>query len=67
MNRSGQLRMLLQRLVKLALLQSAGVGLAQVPACLTESMQRVDTNVAALKKSLSNATFGDLLGQVSLT
>ena len=32
MNRSGQLRMLLQRLVKLALLQSAGVGLAQVLA-----------------------------------
>ncbi len=66
-NRSGQLRMLSQRLVKLALLQSAGVGLAQVPERLAESMQRVDTNVAALKKSLSNATFGDLLGQVSLT
>ncbi len=30
-------------------------------------MQRVDTNMAALKKSLSNATFGDLLGQVNLT
>ena len=59
--------MLSQRLVKLALLQSAGVGLAQVQVRLAESVQRVDTNLAALKKSLSNATFGDLLGQLNLT
>ena len=66
-NRAGQLRMLSQRLVKLALLQSIGLGLARVPERLAESVQRVDTNMAALEKSLSNATFGDLLGQVSLT
>ena len=59
--------MLLQRLVKLALLQLIGLRIARVPERLAESVQRVDTNMAALEKSLSNATFGDLLGQVSLT
>lgn len=69
-NRSGQLRMLSQRLVKLALLQVAGV--QAVPAgsvkdCLAASVSRVDTNIAALGKSLSQPTFGDLLGQVART
>lgn len=68
-NRSGQLRMLSQRLVKLALLESAGVHLAgmNLQEQLNEAMQRVDTNIAALEKSLSKPSFGDLLGQVSLT
>ena len=66
-NRSGQLRMLSQRLVKLALLRLAGVQLERVAQLLQESVQRIDANIAALGKSLSKPTFGDLLGQVSLT
>jgi hypothetical protein len=30
-------------------------------------VQRIDANIAALGKSLSQPTFGDLLGQVSVT
>lgn len=66
-NRSGQLRMLSQRLVKLALLQLAGVQLAQVQERLKDSVARIDANLAALGKSLSQPTFGDLLGQVQGT
>ncbi len=66
-NRSGQLRMLSQRLVKLALLRLAGVQTLRVPELLEESVLRVDANIAALGKSLSQPTFGDLLGQVSVT
>lgn len=66
-NRSGQLRMLSQRLVKLVLLQLAGVQPAQAQECLKASMLRVDANLAALGKSLSQPTFGDLLGQVTHT
>lgn len=66
-NRSGQLRMLSQRLVKLVLLQLAGVQLAQVRERLKESVIRIDAAIAALGKSLSQPTFGDLLGQVART
>ncbi|MGH8859285.1 MAG: type IV pili methyl-accepting chemotaxis transducer N-terminal domain-containing protein, partial [Polaromonas sp.] len=66
-NRSGQLRMLSQRLVKLALLQLAGVQAAEVKERLKESVLRIDANIAALGKSLSQPTFGDLLGQVVRT
>ncbi|OOG48265.1 type IV pili methyl-accepting chemotaxis transducer N-terminal domain-containing protein [Polaromonas sp. A23] len=66
-NRSGQLRMLSQRLVKLALLQLAGVQLAQVQEQLKDSITRIDANLAALGKSLSQPTFGDLLEQVQGT
>ncbi|OGA99650.1 MAG: response regulator receiver protein [Burkholderiales bacterium RIFCSPHIGHO2_12_FULL_61_11] len=66
-NRSGQLRMLSQRLVKLALLQLAGVRSAQVTERLKESVIRIDANISALGKSLSQPTFGDLLGQVQRT
>lgn len=66
-NRSGQLRMLSQRLVKLALLQLAGVQVAQVKERLKESVLRIDANLAALGKNLSQPTFGDLLGQVART
>jgi len=62
-NRSGQLRMLSQRLVKLGLLQLAGVQLAQGEARLQESVLRIDSHLAALEKNLSRPTFGDLLGQ----
>ncbi len=66
-NRSGQLRMLSQRLVKLALLQSAEVRAAQVDDRFNESVLRIDANIAALGKSLSQPTFGDLLGQIEHT
>lgn len=66
-NRSGQLRMLSQRLVKLYLLQLAGVQAAQCSEQLKESVSRIDANLALLGKNLSKPTFGDLLGQVVLT
>ncbi|MBA3594336.1 MAG: type IV pili methyl-accepting chemotaxis transducer N-terminal domain-containing protein [Polaromonas sp.] len=66
-NRSGQLRMLSQRLVKLALLQLAGVQTAQVQDHLNDSVTRIDANLAGLGKSLSPPTFGDLLEQVQRT
>jgi len=66
-NRAGQLRMLSQRLIKLYLLQLAGVQVASHKECLKDSMQRIDGNLALLAKSLSKPTFGDLLGQVVLT
>jgi AmiR/NasT family two-component response regulator len=67
-NRCGQLRMLSQRLVMLHVLQQAlpqaGGPWAQQ---LQESVQRIDANLAYLGKSLSQATYGDLLGQVQQT
>lgn len=66
-NRSGQLRMLSQRLVKLALLEGAGVQVAQMKERLKESVRRIDANLAALGKSLSQPTFGDLLAEVVRT
>lgn len=58
-NRAGQLRMLSQRLVKLHALR----GVAP-PALLADSARHVDANLAALDKSLSKATHGDLLDAV---
>ncbi|GAB3474296.1 type IV pili methyl-accepting chemotaxis transducer N-terminal domain-containing protein [Polaromonas eurypsychrophila] len=66
-NRSGQLRMLSRRLVKLVLLQLAGVYSAQVQPWLKDSVMRIDVNLAALGKSLSQPTFGDLLAQIQRT
>ena len=66
-NRSGQLRMLSQRLVKLHLLQAAGVQVAHHAALLQASVQWVDGNVALLRKSLSLPTDGDLLEHVAQT
>lgn len=66
-NRAGQLRMLSQRLIKLYLLELAGVDVAKHKECMKNSMQRIDSNLAWLGKSLSKPTFGDLLGHVLLT
>lgn len=66
-NRCGQLRMLSQRLVKLYGLQLAGVDSAQSAMQVRESVLRIDANLAHLDKSLSQATYGDLLGQVVQT
>lgn len=67
LNRAGQLRMLSQRLVKLLALQLAGVQRGQVTDRLKESKLHIESNISALGKSLSPATFGDLLGQVMHT
>jgi two-component system, response regulator PdtaR len=67
LNRAGQLRMLSQRLVKLLGLQLAGVQRGQVTERLKESKLHIENNLSALGKSLSPATFGDLLGQVMHT
>ncbi|MEP6874373.1 MAG: type IV pili methyl-accepting chemotaxis transducer N-terminal domain-containing protein [Burkholderiales bacterium] len=65
-NRAGQLRMLSQRVVALYALRLATPGLAQAGALLAESGKRIDANLAALGKSLSKPTHGDLLDAVML-
>ena len=64
LNRAGQLRMLSQRLVKLHLLHRAGVQPAQQAELLQASVQWVEGNLAVLRKTLSQPTYGDLLDQV---
>jgi AmiR/NasT family two-component response regulator len=66
-NRSGQLRMLSQRLVKLHLLQQLGVQAVRCDEQLKASVLRIEANVAHLGKNLSKPTHGDLLAQVALT
>lgn len=66
-NCAGRLRMLSQRLIKLYLLQLAGVQVEQHKQCLQDSMTRIDGNLVLLGKNLSKPTFGDLLGQVVVT
>jgi AmiR/NasT family two-component response regulator len=63
-NRAGKLRMLAQRLVKLCALQLALPASEADAALLDDSIAQVDANIAALGKSLSKATFGDLLEAV---
>lgn len=58
-NRAGQVRMLSQRLMKLHALSAMGVASAPID----ESCARVEANLAALGKSLSKATYGDLLDE----
>jgi AmiR/NasT family two-component response regulator len=68
-NRAGQLRMLSQRLVKLYLLQvlQGSSGSPQPHRkLLQESVKRIDANLLLLGKSLSQATFGDLVEQVTV-
>ncbi len=63
LNRSGQLRMLSQRLVKLHLLQAAQPQATRHAVLLQESVAWVDGNFALLRKTVSIPTFGDLLDQ----
>lgn len=60
-NRSGQLRMLSQHLVKLYALQCAHVDAAHARSALLASTERVIDNLDLLERSLSKPTFGDLL------
>ena len=64
LNRAGQLRMLSQRIVKLHLLSAACPDRLQHAQNLQASLDWVDGNVALLRKTISLATFGDLLEQV---
>ncbi len=63
-NRSGQLRMLSQHLVKLYAAQAVDLpGGGGAP--LAAIADRVDDNIALLRRSLSKATFGDLIDSVA--
>ena len=64
LNRAGQLRMLSQRLVKLYALDVAAPAPGTHSALLAESGRHVDANLAWLAKTLSTATYGDLLDAV---
>ena len=63
-NRAGKLRMLAQRLVKLLALRLAAPASAAGAQQLADSIAQTDASIAALGKSLSKATFGDLLEAV---
>jgi AmiR/NasT family two-component response regulator len=60
-NRAGQQRMLSQRMVKLYALACAQADAAGAGVLLKQSIARVEENWVVLQKSLSQATFGDLL------
>ncbi|WP_158807682.1 ANTAR domain-containing protein [Beijerinckia sp. L45] len=64
-NRAGQLRMLSQRLVKLYAVQAAGLETDATRGLLADSVTRVDETIAILRRSLSKATFGDLIDSVA--
>jgi len=60
-NRSGQLRMLSQRIVKLQALRVLRSGAERAKALQAESAERLDSLLSGLTRDLSPATFGDLL------
>ncbi len=63
-NRAGQLRMLSQRLIKIyALMCAEATPDEAVPLC-KQALEQVETNLAILGRTLSKATFGDLLEAV---
>ena len=64
-NRAGQLRMLSQRLVKLYALTAAGIRKPDTAGLMADSIALVDDTLAILKRSLSTATFGDLVDAVT--
>ncbi len=63
-NRAGQLRMLSQRIVKFYALACAGAANTDTQGMFADSVAHVDSNLAILDRSLSKATFGDLLAAV---
>lgn len=60
-NRAGKLRMLAQRLVKLCAMRAMDPPTEGALDRIGESIAQIDGNIAALGKTLSKATFGDLL------
>ncbi len=63
-NRAGQLRMLSQRIVKLYALMCAGVTPDATAALCKDCLAQIEANFAILTRTLSKATFGDLLDAV---
>lgn len=63
-NRSGQLRMLSQRLVKLYALMCAQVTPETTARLCRDSIEQIEANLAILGRTLSKPTFGDLLDAV---
>ena len=63
-NRAGQLRMLSQRIVKLYALMCADVAPDQTAQLCSSSLAQAETNLGVLAKTLSKATFGDLIDGV---
>ena len=63
-NRAGQLRMLSQRIVKLYALMCADVAPEQTAELCRASIAQAETNLGVLGKTLSKATFGDLIDGV---
>jgi AmiR/NasT family two-component response regulator len=63
-NRAGQLRMLSQQIVKFYALACTGVTGAEWQGLLSDAIAQVGSNLAILERSLSKATFGDLLATV---
>ena len=61
LNRAGQLRMLSQRVVKLAALLAAGEAAADTAGLLAASIERANGNLDALSRLLSRPTYGDLV------
>ena len=64
-NRAGQLRMLSQRLVKLYALTEAGIRKPETAGLMADSISLVDDTLAILVRTLSKATFGDLVEAVT--
>jgi AmiR/NasT family two-component response regulator len=60
-NRAGQLRMLSQRLLVLQLLEAHAAAPADQAGSLEAAVQRVQANLAFLRKNLSQSTYGDWL------
>ncbi|MDQ5896479.1 MAG: hypothetical protein QG612_565 [Pseudomonadota bacterium] len=66
-NRSGRLRMLSQRIVKLYALAAMNVETAGSRALLADSVTQIDQSLMVLGRALSRPTFGDLLDAVQST
>lgn len=64
-NRAGQLRMLSQRLVKLYALSDAGIRDPDTAGLMADSIGLVDDTLSILTRTLSKATFGDLVEAVT--
>jgi AmiR/NasT family two-component response regulator len=64
-NRAGKLRMLSQRLVKACALRLLDRGGPGPVAQIDDAVAQIDANIAALARSLSMPTFGDLLDAVA--
>ena len=63
-NRAGQMRMLSQRCVKLYALIVLGVRATETAGLFADARAQADQNLAILARTLSGATFGDLVDAV---